>query len=450
MKYLIVDTGLAESIAYRLAEEGEKVYYYVSWQRSTPEQSDILYGKGFLEEAGVKFVENYEKYVDDVDVIIFTDVFWGEAADKLREEGKLVWGASEKGTRLENDRGYAKEAGIYEYFPKSKVYSNKHLSKYASPIIEAIKDIEEEEFNRPVIKLNKIGDSSIKTYVSVDNEDAVIHLENLKEKGIDDSTEILVTDYVDGIEVAMGVFVGPDGFVMPWNMNFEHKRLFPGELGKMTGEMGTVIFNKDNSDVDNLFEIMFGKYEKWYKENYGIGYVDINAIVSYKDGKPYYLEHTSRFGYPHISIMLPAIKTPLGKIFYDVTKGIMKRIDISPDWLTGVCANVDNLSSPTSGDNVIIRVKNPDYLYKHIPAGIYKDDKGYIRSVPTHSRVFVAVGMDQTLQGSIDKAYENIEDIIIPNGYYRIDIGLKVFDYIHDLFELGYISSKRYLTVFEE
>ncbi len=45
-----------------------------------------------------------------------------------------------------------------------------------------------------------------------------------------------------GVEVAVGAFFNGKEFVYPLNVNFEHKKLFPGNIGPSTGEMGTAMF----------------------------------------------------------------------------------------------------------------------------------------------------------------------------------------------------------------
>ena len=44
--------------------------------------------------------------------------------------------------------------------------------------------------------------------------------------------------YISGVEIAVGAFFNGNDFVYPINVNFEHKKLFPGNIGPSTGEMG--------------------------------------------------------------------------------------------------------------------------------------------------------------------------------------------------------------------
>ena len=42
-----------------------------------------------------------------------------------------------------------------------------------------------------------------------------------------------------GVEVAVGAFFNGKNYIYPVNINFEHKKLFPRDIGSPTGEMGT-------------------------------------------------------------------------------------------------------------------------------------------------------------------------------------------------------------------
>jgi phosphoribosylamine--glycine ligase len=47
-----------------------------------------------------------------------------------------------------------------------------------------------------------------------------------------------------GVEVVAGAFFNGKDFIHPICVNFEHKKLFPGDIGPSTGEMGTSMWRK--------------------------------------------------------------------------------------------------------------------------------------------------------------------------------------------------------------
>lgn len=102
---------------------------------------------------------------------------------------------------------------------------------------------------------------------------------------------------VEGVEIAIVAFFNGTEFIEPVTFNFEHKKLFPGNIGPQTGEMGTSMFWARRNRV---FEETLGRHEHWLADEGYVGSIDLNCIVN--ENGIYPLEFTPRFGYPCLLI----------------------------------------------------------------------------------------------------------------------------------------------------
>ena len=119
-----------------------------------------------------------------------------------------------------------------------------------------------------------------------------------------------------GVEVAVGAFFNGSDFMMPININFEHKPLFPGDIGPATGEMGTCMYW---SEPNKLFSATLAKLRDRLAEEGYVGYMDVNCIVNGKGIYP--LEFTTRFGFPQIYLQRAGIQEPFGEMLFKVASG---------------------------------------------------------------------------------------------------------------------------------
>ena len=86
---------MSGDLAWQIKNEGHEVKVYVQ----ADYDKDVY--DGFLEK-----VDDYKKFIDWADVVVFDDVGFGEEADELRKKGKLVVGGSEYTDKLEKDREF--------------------------------------------------------------------------------------------------------------------------------------------------------------------------------------------------------------------------------------------------------------------------------------------------------------------------------------------------------
>jgi phosphoribosylamine---glycine ligase len=133
------------------------------------------------------------------------------------------------------------------------------------------------------------------------------------------------------VEVAVGAFFNGKQFIYPVNINFEHKKLFPGNLGPPTGEMGTSMFW---SPPNQLFNQTLLKMESKLAEEGYVGYIDVNCIVNGNGIYP--PEFTARFGYPTISIQQAGMTTPIGQFFWDLASGNDPKLRVKSGFQIGV------------------------------------------------------------------------------------------------------------------
>jgi len=240
------------------------------------------------------------------------------------------------------------------------------------------------------------------------------------------------------VEVAAGAFFNGKEFVLPVNVNFEHKKLFPGDIGPSTGEMGTAMFW---SEPTRLFNATLKKMEPRLREEHYVGYIDVNCMVNSNGIYP--LEFTSRFGYPTISIQQEGMLTPIGEFFYRLAEGTLTTFKARSGFQVGVRIMVPPFPytdpetfAKTSKDAVII-FKKPTRDGVHIEDVKQFNNEWIVTG--TSGVVLIVVGTGTTMKAAQKQAYNRIENIMIPNMYYRKDIGDRWFEDFDRLHTWGYL-----------
>ena len=317
INYLIVSyDALATDIAWQLVKEGHLVKYFIQNEKC----KDI--GDGFVEKT-----DDWRNEIDWAEVVIFDDVLGhGTWADELRKQGKLVVGGSPYTDMLEDDRSFGqnelKKAGvsILPFWEFTSFDEAIDLVK-TKPSRYVIKPSGEAQNNK---KLLFVGEEE-------DGKDVVRVLEAYKKSWSNEIKVFQLQKRVTGVEVAVGAFFNGNEFVTPININFEHKKLFPGNIGPATGEMGTSMFW---SEPNKLFNSTLKKMEKALAREKYVGYMDVNCIVNGQGIYP--LEFTARFGYPTIMIQLEGIKMNYGQFFYEMAKGELKKFPYEKGFQVGL------------------------------------------------------------------------------------------------------------------
>lgn len=410
-KFLFVSLeSLSGDLAWQLTKEGHSVKSYIK------AKSDIDVYSGFVEK-----IDSWEPHIDWADVIIFDDVEFGAAAEELRSKGKLVIGGSIYTDKLEMDREFGqlemKKYGI-------NILPQWQFSNY-DEAIDFIKKNPERYVFKPSGNTPSSGKGLLFLGEEEDGKDILELLAQNKDVWKEKAPVFQLQKYVSGVEVATGAFFNGKDFIMPINVNFEHKRIFPGDIGPMAGEMGTLMFW---SRPNNLFRLTLERMQPALAESGYVGYVDINCIVNGRGVYP--LEFTCRFGYPTIPIQLEGISMPTGDWLFRLARGEDFELKTKRGFQIGVRILAPTYFSKNDRElietfrDVPILFKKPDNL-----EGVHIEDikrtDGVWRVAGESGCLLVITGSGSTVAEARDQVYSRIKNIMIQNMAYRTDIGVK-------------------------
>ena len=422
-KFLFVsDESLSGDLAWEIKKEGHEVKIFVKAEAD----KDVY--DGFLER-----VSDWRQYIDWADVIVFDDVGFGETADKLRAQGKLVVGGSVYTDRLEEDREFGqnemKKSGMiilphwdFSDFDSAINFIKNNPGRY---VFKPSGDITSEQ--KGILFLGEEEDG--KDLIEILEQNKVTWAKKIK--------KFQLQKMAIGVEVAVGTFFNGEDFSYPININFEHKKLFPGDIGPYTGEMGTLMFW---SQTNVLFRNTLLKMKDELAKSGYVGYIDINCIANAKGIYP--LEFTSRFGYPTISIQIEGIISELGNFFYRLANKEKIELKTKKGFQIGVIVAVppfpyDDRKEFFIYKDLSILFRKPNY------EGVHLGDVKIINNVWSLAGesgcALTITGSGTTVEDARKQTYSRLKNIMLQNMYYRNDIGERWFADSDKLHTWGYL-----------
>lgn len=407
-KYLFVSwESLSGDLALQIKKEGHEVKIYIKAECD----KDVY--DGFLEK-----VDDWKQFIDWADVIVFDDCGFGEEADKLRAQGKLIVGGSAYTDKLEEDREFGqsemKRVGML-------ILPHWDFTDYDL----ALKFIEENP-GRYVFKPSGFmgSDSKGLLFLGKDEDGKDIHEIIRSNKKVLEKRvkQFQLQKFAQGVEVAVGAFFNGKDFVYPININFEHKKLFPGDIGPFTGEMGTLVYW---SGANTIFKTTLEKMKDDIAKSGYVGYIDINCIANARGIYP--LEFTCRFGYPIISIQMEGITSNWGEFLYNIAKGETFDLKTKKGFQIGVVCAVPPFPYYDKGEMEIYKdlsiiFKKPNLEGMHLGDVKLIDESWRIAGESGYA--LVVTGSGTTVEDARKQVYSRIENILLQNMFYRTDIGL--------------------------
>ncbi len=405
MNYLFVSRmALVHDLAIQVQNEGHAVKYAIL-AKAEKEVAD-----GFLEK-----VDDWEAHTAWADVVVFDDNEFGGAAEKLRAAGKAVVGGNRYSDRLEDDRDFGQS--------EMKAAGLPILKSWDFDSFDAAGDFIRAHPDRYVVKPNgKAQNDKVLSFVGQeeDGKDLLLMLERYKKGWGTKLRSFQLQEFVSGVEVAVGAFFNGKDFVLPCLINFEHKRMFNDDIGPSTGEMGTAAFW---TGENRLFRETLGRMRERL-QGY-CGYVDINCIANGRGIHP--LEFTTRFGYPTINLQVEGVLSKWGEFLRALATASPFELRTKRGFQ--ICVVVGVPPFPFVDPDAFRKYSEDAVVLfrKDTKEGVHPCDirlvEGDWRLTGSSGYALVVTGSGPTMQDARKETYNRVKNIMIPNMFYRTDIG---------------------------
>jgi len=221
--------------------------------------------------------------------------------DRLRHEGRAVFGPSAAAARLESSKAYAKEVMHRAAVPTAKSATFvgmgpalEYVGGHAEPL---------------VVKASGLA-AGKGAVVCETREEAVKVVRAMLDGSLGDAgKEVLVEEFLEGEELSvLAVTDGERILILPPAQ--DHKRLGEGDTGPNTGGMGAYCPVSIASD-ELLARVRREVFEPVLREVAALGSpyegVLYAGLMILPDGTPSVLEFNARFGDPETQVLLPAL-----------------------------------------------------------------------------------------------------------------------------------------------
>jgi len=432
MKILLIDAQACFlDFAMRCEAAGHEVRVFMG-----PDKDGSAYpvGNGLVTK-----VADWRPSMKWADLILTSDnIKYTRELDGYRQRGAPLWGPNCECTEWELERGTGQRVLEAHGIPclPSTVFST-----YDEAIAFQLKN----KGTRYVSKPTGDADKAL-SYVSKSFKDMLFMLEYWK-RTQKKKVPFLFQEFTPGIEMAVGGWVGRDGFLSQFLENFEFKKLMPGEIGVNTGEMGTAMRYVTAEESKLAQQVLLPLESELIRNGY-TGYIDVSVIID-KKGNPWPLEFTSRPGWPLFQIQQALHPDPACWMkdalegrdtfapYSDVALGVVVAI---PDFPYSRKTRKECCGFPVWG----ITDKNRYNIHPaEMMLGEAHGEKGLEpMMVSAGDYLLVVTGTAQGVCGAKEKAYKTLKELEVPNSpIYRNDIGCRLEEQLPELQAMGYATA---------
>lgn len=394
MKIAIIDSGFFLPLAERLSKDA-KVYYFSNWESGYPKFKDYCIGQGIEGVEKIDTIGELLQKIDEIDLFIFPDCYYGSLAKWLRNEGCLVWGMGGT-TWMEQDRYRLKEWMEKEKMP---------LPDWgiSTGITELKENIQEDRF----IKISRFrGDmETMKHYDHKTNEQFYDEL-SVKLGGGKELMEFIDEEKVDGIEWGADMWTVDGEFPKYGLHGVEIKdQCYVGKVQL------TALFPKSLTYTNE-------KLSKVFKDEKARGFFSTEVRID-KNMNPFLIDPTMRCGNPPYQLYLTMIDNLL-EVMYEGAKGNLIEPKFNAKY--GAIAIIESEFAENNWLPIDIPENIKDWVM--IMNKCVVDGIAYSLPIYGLSEVGAVVGVGNTLDEAIENCKKHAKEI---KGY-KLNIETLSFD----------------------
>lgn len=333
-------------------------------------------------------------------------------SDAIRSVGIPVFGPSQQASRLEGSKSFAKDIMRRYVIPTAKY--------------EVCQDVETgkgiiHQWGVPIV-LKRDGLWGGK---GVTICETFTDAERVLQEMLSSSEEsVVIEEYMRGQEVSLLSFV--DGtHVLPMIGARDHKRLLDHDEGPNTGGMGAYapVPELDGTLEQTIVDTIVKPIVKAMAEE-GHPYVGClyTGLMLTEEG-PKVVEFNARFGDPETQVLLPLLQSDLGVIMHATAMGQLEGMSLEWSKQYASCvilASEGYPQQPVTGQRITGDIHTMDTVSMVFHSGTTYEIDHYVTQ---GGRVLGVVGLGNTLEQSLEHAYERVSMIDFKGQQYRKDIG---------------------------
>ncbi|HMG17172.1 MAG TPA: phosphoribosylamine--glycine ligase [Gemmatimonadales bacterium] len=341
--------------------------------------------------------------------------------DRLRDEGRAVFGPTAAAARLESSKAYAKEVMRRAGVPTAASAAFVELT----PALDYIRDHPEPL----VVKASGLA-AGKGAVVCQTRADAAAAAQAMLEGALGEAgKEIVIEEFLEGEELSVLALTDGERVVMLPPAQ-DHKRLGEGDSGPNTGGMGAycpvgiatdALLARVRTDV---FEPVLREVAAQGAPYEGVLYAGLMILP---DGTPSVLEFNARFGDPETQVLLPALAPGFTQHLAAIAQRSWRPspgryvLDAERAAVTTVLAARGYPENPEKG--VAIVLPPPDAFGERVivfHAGTFRDPDGRLRT--SGGRVLNVTGLGPTVPLAAQASRDAAERIAFEGKTWRRDV----------------------------